>query len=71
MGHISLSPALCFTDNFGNENSARSFSVQNVLDTPQGRGRPCLRVMDVRTEVLVFPRFKDPDRNFDPGYPRE
>ena len=46
--------------------------LTEVFGIPQGRGRPRLRVMDVRAEMLVF--FQDfgrPDRSFGPGYPRE
>ena len=50
----------------GNENSARSFSGRSFLSPPSGRGRPRLRVMDVRTDMLVFPGFPGPDRSFCP-----
>ena len=50
----------------GNENSARSFSDRSFFEPPWGRGRPRLRVMDVRTEMLVFPGFRGPDRSFCP-----
>ena len=33
---------------------------------PRGHGRPRLRVMDVRAEMLVFPGFRGPDRSFCP-----
>ena len=48
----------------GNENSARSFSDRSFFSPPSGHGRPRLRVMDVRTEMLVFPGFRGPDRSF-------
>ena len=50
----------------GNENSARSFSDRSFLSPPSGHGRPRLRVMDVRTDMLVFPGFRGPDRSFCP-----
>ena len=50
----------------GNENSARSFSDRSFFEPPQGHGRPRLRVMDVHTEMLVFPRFRGLDRSFCP-----
>ena len=50
----------------GNENSARSFSDRSSFEPPWGHGRPRLRVMDVRTEMLVFPGFRGPDRSFCP-----
>ena len=50
----------------GNENSARSFSDRSFLKPPWGHGRPRLRVMDVRTEMLIFPGFRGPDRSFCP-----
>ena len=50
----------------GNENSARSFSDRSFFQPPWGHGRPRLRVMDVRTEMLVFPGFRGPDRSFCP-----
>ena len=44
---------------------SRSFSDRSFLSPPSGRGRPRLRVMDVRTKMLVFlPRFPGPDRSF-------
>ena len=48
------------------ENSARSFSDRSFLPPPSGRGRPRLRVINVRTEMLVFPGFRGPDRSFCP-----
>ena len=36
----------------GNENSARCFSDRSFFEPPWGHGRPRLRVMDVRTEML-------------------
>ena len=58
----------------GNENSARNFSDRSLLKPSWGHGRPYLRVMDVRTEILGFPGFRGPDRSFcprrPPGYPR-
>ena len=54
------------TSNLGNENSARSFSDRSFLSPPSGHGRPRLRVMDVRTDMLVFPGFREPDRSFCP-----
>ena len=50
----------------GNENSARSFSDRSFFETPSGHGRPRLRVMDVRTKMLVFPGFRGLDRSFCP-----
>ena len=50
----------------GNENSARSFSDRSFFEPPWGHGRPRLRVMDVRTEMLVFPGFRGLDRSFCP-----
>ena len=50
----------------GNENSARSFSDRSFFEPPWGHGRPRLRVMDVRTEILVFPGFRGLDRSFCP-----
>ena len=42
------------------------------LKIPWGRGRPRLRVMDVRAKMLVFFQdFEGSDRSFGPGYPRE
>ena len=38
----------------GNENSAQSFFWPKFLKMPWGRGRPRLRVMDVRAQMLVF-----------------
>ena len=38
----------------GNENQTRNFSDRSFLRLPWGHGRPRLRVMDVRTEMLVF-----------------
>ena len=35
-------------------------------EPPWGHGRPRLRVMDVRTKMLVFPGFRGPDRSFCP-----
>ena len=53
--------------NIGNENSARSFSDRSFFSPPSRRGRPHLRVMDVRTEMLAFfPGFRGPDRIFCP-----
>ena len=49
-----------------NENSARSFSDRSFFEPPRGHGRPRLRVMDVRTEMLVFPGFRGFDRSFCP-----
>ena len=46
----------------GNENSARSFPDRSFFE-PRGHGRPRLRVMDVRTETLVFPGFRGLDRS--------
>ena len=40
----------------GNETSAQNFSDRSFLKPPWGHGRPRLRVMDVRTEMLCFPR---------------
>ena len=50
----------------GNENSARSFSDRSFFEPPWGHGHPRLRVMDVRTEMLVFPGFRGLDRSFCP-----
>ena len=50
----------------GNENSAQSFSDRSFFEPPWGHGRPRLRVMDVRTEMLAFPGFRGPDRSFCP-----
>ena len=36
------------------------------MKPPWGHGRPYLRVMDVRTEMLGFPGFRGPDRSFCP-----
>ena len=55
----------------GNEKSARSFSDRSFFEPPWGHGRPRLRVMDARTEILVFQDFECPDRSFGPGYPHE
>ena len=54
--------------NLGNENSARSFSDRSFFEPPCGHGRPRLRAMDVRTEMLVFPGpgFRGLDRSFCP-----
>ena len=43
-----------------NENSARSFSDRSFFEPPWGHGRLRLRVMDVRTEMLIFPGFRAP-----------
>ena len=53
----------------GNENSARSSSDRSFLNPPWGHGRPRLRVMDVRTAMLVFPGLQAPDRSFCPRRP--
>ena len=50
----------------GNENSARSFSDRSFFEHPSGHGCPRLWVMDVRTEMLVFPGFRGLDRSFWP-----
>ena len=51
----------------GNENSARSFPDRSFFEPAWGHGRPCLRVMDVRTDMLVFPGFRGLDlRHFLP-----
>ena len=42
------------------------FFWPKFLKPPGGHGRPRLRVMDVRTEMLVFPGFRGPDRSFCP-----
>ena len=47
------STCFCHTG-VGNEKSARSFSDRSFFEPPCGHGRPCLRVMDVGTEVLAF-----------------
>ena len=44
----------------GNENSAQSFSDRSSLETPEGRGRPRRRVMDVRTDMLGFAGLRGP-----------
>ena len=62
----SCAEALPWGSLLGDENSARSFSDRSFLSPPSGRGRPRLRVMDVRTEMLVFPGFPGPDRSFCP-----
>ena len=53
----------------GNENSARSFSDRSFSEPPWGHGRPRLRVMDVRTEMLVFQDFEGLTEVFAPGRP--
>ena len=50
----------------GNENSAWSFSDRSFWKPPWGHGRPRLWVMDVRTDMLVFPGFRGRDRSFCP-----
>ena len=57
---------LCSWPKIGNENSARSFSDRSFSEPPWGHGRPRLRVMDVRTEMHVFPGFRGLDRSFCP-----
>ena len=53
-----------FAQVVGNENSARSFSDRSSFQPPWGHGRPRLRVVDVRTEMLVFfPGFQGHDRS--------
>ena len=54
----------------GNENSARSFSDRSFFEPPWDHGRPRLRVMDVRTEMLVFFQdFGGSTEVFAPGRP--
>ena len=55
-----------------NENSARSF-LPEAFAPPWRHGRPCIRLMDVRAQMLVFPRFKFEGlpEGFDPGRPSE
>ena len=55
----------------------RKFSPKFLTEffkSPWGHGRPRLRVMDVRTKMLVFPGIRGPDSSFCPrtsaGYPR-
>ena len=50
----------------GNEYSARNFSDRSFLEPPWGHGRLRLWVKDVRTEKLVSPGFRGPDRSFCP-----
>ena len=42
------------------------YAAEIAALSPRGRGRPRLRVMDVRTEMLAFPGFRGPDRSFCP-----
>ena len=44
----------------------RKLSPKIFVKPPWGHGRPRLRVMDVRTEMLFFPGFRGPDRSFCP-----
>ena len=53
----------------GNENSARSFSDRSLLSPAWGHGRPRLRAMDVRTEMLGFQDFQGLTEVFAPGRP--
>ena len=50
----------------GNENSAQSFPDRSFFEPRWGHGRPRLRVMDVRAEMLGFPGFRGLDRSFCP-----
>ena len=45
---------------------SQKFSDRSFFKAPWGHGRPRLRVMDVRTEMLIFPGFRGPDRSFCP-----
>ena len=55
---------------FGNENTARSFYDRSFLEPFWGHGRLRLRVMDVRTETLVFFQdFEGLTEVFAPGRP--
>ena len=50
----------------GNENSAQSLSDRSFFEPPWGHGCLLLRVMDGRTKMLLFPRFRGPHRSFCP-----
>ena len=47
------------------------FSARSFVAPPWGHGRPHVRVMDVRTQMLGFPKFRGPARSFHPGRPHE
>ena len=57
----------CTTTRSRERKSAPSFSARSFFG---GHGRLRVRVMDVHTQMLVFPRFRGPEV-FDPGRPRE
>ena len=44
-----------------------AFMIKVFLEPPLGHARQRLGVMDVRTEMLVFPRFQWLDRSFWPS----
>ena len=63
-------PRKLYPINSENLNSAQSFSDQSFLSLPSGHGRPRLRVMDVRTDMLVFFQdFQDLTEAFAPARP--
>ena len=52
---------------FRKQKISQEFFCTKFFCTPSGHGRPRVRVMDVRPQIFVFPRFRGPARGFWPG----